>query len=273
MQLEPIVYNKTATSSLNTNKFRDSIRFEAKCNENYLLNSNSSEVMPVKLSTRNSWIPVNDYLVQGLALCSRDCAFQSSLANGFIQIEANPKAILKDNALIKAYENSQVKFRCFDGYKLRSIAYKQIRGSENNEEDFEITSIVYKGKALIEKCGPNGTESAFINEFDNQTKFVSQAAPDDQKLFHQCVKECSLFQTDFAEMNGFLVPARHQYQPGDQLQFLCKEGYVAEMPVIVNGHLKEYQLSNSHTLECSLNGTWHFIPQSKGQEATSNSKC
>lgn len=271
MQLESIVYNKTATSLSNTHKFRDSIRFVAKCNENYLLNSNSSEVMPVKLSTRNSWIPVNDYLVQGLALCSRDCAFQSSLANGFIQIEANPKAILKDNALIKAYENSLVKFRCFDGYKLRSIAYKQIQGSESNEESFEITSIVYKGKALIEKCGPNGTESAFINEFDNQTKFVGQLSTDDQQLFHQCVKECSLFQTDFAEMNGFLVPARHQYAPGDRLQFLCKEGYVAEMPVINRGTLKEYRLSNAHTLECSLNGTWHFVAQSK-QETSNNSK-
>ena len=138
---------------------------------------------------------------------------------------------------------------------------------KSGKTTFQVNSIVYKGTALLERCGPNGTESAFVNEFGAQTEFVGSPAGH-RHVLHQCVKECSLFRTDFAPMNGFLAPARRQYAPGERLQFLCSEGYVAEMPVSVGGVLKGYRLSNAHTLECSLNGTWHLV--SEAEAITSN---
>ena len=104
--------------------------FTANCDEDYSVNSNSSQVTPLKLGAHNKWLPVGGYLVQGLGLCSRHCTFQSSLSNGFIQVEASAsKATLKDGELVGAYEGSLVKFRCFEGYKMRSIGYNRVENS------------------------------------------------------------------------------------------------------------------------------------------------
>lgn len=253
------IMQANSTLYINNTTYRDnSIRFVAKCNEGFFLNSNSSEVIPIKLNNQDNWIPLNDYLIKGhTLLCSKECTFQSSLINGFIQIEATkPKATLKNNMFIQAYENSQIKFRCFEGYNIRSLSYKTGKIVNGN-----------RGNNLNEKCESKGIEPLFKEtvkrkSFKIKNETNSDQKTDNEKQFYQCFKYCSLFQLNFTAMNGFLVPARDLYEPGNQLQLLCNEGFLVEIPMYTNTEIKkskEVRLSNMHTLECSLNGTWYLI--------------
>jgi len=229
----------------------ESLNFVAKCNRNYVLNSNTSQVLPIKFQEdRNGWTPLNGYLISGLSrLCVRLCVFQSSLSNGFMQIRASTDAQKGNN--LKVYENSKIAFKCFHGYQLRTISYKM------NEDTavYDVKSTVHKVTAFMEKCGREGIVSKhWLNE-NNES----------DKSFHQCFKYCSLFQTDFSEMNGFLVPLRRVYLPGEQLKLMCNEGYIAELATHNSDsqELKETKLNNTHTFECSTNGTWQLVDDSK----------
>ncbi len=217
-----------------------------------MLNSNSSQVLPVESEEgNNDWIPLNGYLIPRMPrLCIRVCVFQSSLSNGFIQIRASLSS--EKNNTIQVHANSKVAFRCFQGYQLRTVSYKLYAGTD---ESYDVKSTVHKVTAIMEKCGREGVES----------KHLISGYDESEKSFHQCFKYCSLFQTDFSGMNGFLVPLRRVYLPGEQLKLMCNEGYVAEINVHAIGDQgsQEAKLSNAHTFECSTNGTWQLVNGSR----------
>ena len=58
--------------------------------------------------------------------------------------------------------------------------------------------------------------------------------------------------------NGYLVPnaKSFQYSPGDQVKFYCREGYATDLTRTGE------QVSNMHSLECSINGSWHLVLKS-----------
>lgn len=234
-----------------------SVRFIAKCNPNYILNSNSIEVLPIQLTkTHNEWIPLDDFLIPNLPhLCFRKCMFQRKLPNGFIKSEAGLNDTIGNK--IQVHEKTTVKYQCFNGYHLRSLSYT-IPDKENT--NYEITRTVYKSKILIQRCGINGIESKFNNAND-ETNLKNINDNNEQIMHYQCFKYCSLFQPDFTNMTGFLAPVKRLYAPGDQLKFMCKEGYISKFPVFktIDHETSEFELSNEHTLKCSINGTWYLV--------------
>lgn len=73
-------------------------------------------------------------------------------------------------------------------------------------------------------------------------------------------------------MNGFIVPVRQVYSPGDHVKFLCNEGYVSQLPVVTESKI-EMELKNTYTFECSINGTWYIInPADDGESSRSTLK-
>lgn len=236
------------TDTTQNNSFRDTIRFKAICNRHYFLNSNSSEVFLIKRHIHNNWLPLNDFTIPGLPLCSRKCLFQSNLSNGYIQIDAAPRTTWQSSNLIQAFESSLIKFKCFKGYSLRSILYKAAVNETSLSWDkaSEVVRMEYQGKSVIDKCGRNGVET------------LLSAKEKYDGIYHQCYKHCSLYKQNITGMNGFIVPVRHIYSPGDHVKFLCNEGYVSQLPVLVENKV-EMKLKNTYTFECSINGSWYLI--------------
>jgi hypothetical protein len=93
--------------------------------------------------------------------------------------------------------------------------------------------------------------------------------------FYECVKFCQPFKMHAkSNMNGFLVPTRSLFAPGEHMTYMCHDGYAVEIPVIdvsVNSTLNETtnatetgsniqkKISNINTFVCSMNGTWHLL--------------
>ena len=67
-----------------------------------------------------------------------------------------------------------------------------------------------------------------------------------------------------------------QYSPGDQVKFYCREGYATDLTRTGE------QVSNMHSLECTINGSWHLVLKSTSnrfpsslhkQEITQMNEC
>ena len=244
-------------------------RFIVKCNKHYHVNMNASsaQVVPLKLNSQNTWMPATgDLLVPNLPLCIRTCNLQANLLNGLIRVDSNFQ--LTSAKYIQIFQNTKVKFECLSGFQMRT---KFLRG--------KTTRILYGKSVLIEKCDKSGLDkSALIKLLKKSSVSLESKEEDDDddndddddddsddksdkeedsdvNMVHECVKLCT--PPKMYLPNGFLVPIRTNYRPGEHLKFLCNEGYVAEMPVRSNSDMSEFKLSNQHQFECSTNGTWH----------------
>jgi hypothetical protein len=192
----------------------------------------------------------------------------------------------KSSLYIELLANSQIKYECLSGYHLKTT---RLRG--NHE-------VVYSKKSTIEKCTEdvastsNDIDNDLVTnkdapgwkrkrdkfellELENSNRQEQQLDDDDPSSttssissnvdlaqienFHECVKPCKPFKTNKSILNGFLVPSRDLYYPGDEINYLCHEGYLVELPFYENKTTNmTTRISNMHVLECGSKGSWHL---------------
>jgi hypothetical protein len=175
---------------------------------------------------------------------------------------------------IDLIENSQVKYECLSNFQLKSTKltnsnninmqpqkYFIEKCTNNNDDDGEDSVLVKKTTNTDESTefvpGTTTTTSQQFNPFNNRIEY-----------FHECLRPCHAFKVNKTALNGFLVPQRDLYQPGDQLSFLCNDGFLAQLPITDEDSVESTttnnttkRISNMHILECSYNGTWFLVSE------------
>ena len=69
------------------------------------------------------------------------------------------------------------------------------------------------------------------------------------------------------------MPERELYEPGDQLNFLCNDGYAVQLQAGPPLNNVTSRISNMHVLECSFNGTWFLVDSVDTEEVAHLPAC
>lgn len=168
------------------------------------------------------------------------------MPNGLIQIEDTSSELTSyynlakrstQHKYISLVETSRIKYECQAGFRLRVQQPSQLD---------------LKQPVLIEKCIRGVNQSQHV----------------------ECVRTCRSLgltaQVQADKANGFLVPVKSYFEPGQQVVYMCSEGYAAQIPVLVDNSNQSNQsettnryysvrMSNVNSFECSPNGSWHLI--------------
>lgn len=80
----------------------------------------------------------------------------------------------------------------------------------------------------------------------------------EKHVFFECIQYCQSPKFNSTLKNGFLVPSRDSYKPGEQIGFYCNEGYASRIDFYRENNLTNL-ISNVHRLECVRDGSWRFL--------------
>ena len=168
-------------------------------------------------------------------------------------------------------ENSQVKYECLHGFKLKTTLAE---GNQNSIDNSNLPSYEEKKYArgkkeniFIEKCerfiSPfedmyemGETSLDFLNNVDYElnshySRYYRQIS-NTKLIRHECVRTCEPFKVNHALSKLFLVPLRREaFFPGEKLTLHCNEGYIAAI-------LNENEYLNRFDLDCEANGKWYL---------------
>jgi hypothetical protein len=266
--------------------------YSVKCNKHSILNSNSTLVY----SEHNKWYPLNGLQTLNLPICSRICRFQARLTNGIIKIDSILNSTKQSIFYIDLIETSKIKYECNNGFHLRTIPTSRQTNNNINLKNRRILIekcqsngiqefVIIKRKSNNQKVKIENNfeeydyDSDYYADFDDNDYYAEKTSYSDhlekyhnlntninnnnnnEKHLYECVKYCKQIK-QLNIHNGYLVPSlsstnnKIQFSPGEQIKFYCKEGYATDLTKTLQ------QVSNMHTLECSINGTWHLVLKS-----------
>jgi hypothetical protein len=180
----------------------------------------------------------------------------------------------KDFAVQQKAAKSSSKNKADDKVAKKKKSQKKEEDDEEKDDDDE------DDDELKEKRDASSSLPAAVVSSSVRAQKQPTAMPG---YFYECVKFCPPFRTQPVKSNGFVVPVRELFAPGDQLTYLCHEGYAVEMPVydptaaaasatnassnettqqtttVAAAAAAHTKISNMNTFVCSMNGTWHLI--------------
>ena len=197
------------------------------------------------------------------------------MPNGIIKINSstsNRTLIIKSSKhqpneplFVELLEQSQVKYECLQGFKLKSSS---TASGESSPAKFSRK----KESSFVEKC--ESTDSSddsslhldYLNELDYDLSEFSRSSRQISILSkivrHECSRYCEPFKINHALSKLFVVPLRRElFFPGEKLMFHCNEGYIAAV-------LNDHEYVQRFDLECDPSGKWHLknykVPAANG---------
>lgn len=156
---------------------------------------------------------------------------QSFIPNGLVRI--NSRRLRRENKFnssemyLDLIQGDSIRYECQKGFFLQKI---------NSNENFQHTYKTIKCRAN-EKISESG-------EYE--------------PILYECVQYCEQPKFNSTLINGFLVPARNFYKPGEQIGYYCKDGYASKIYFYQENNLTSL-INNLQRLKCVRDGSWHYI--------------
>ncbi|RNA16590.1 hypothetical protein BpHYR1_011516 [Brachionus plicatilis] len=204
--------------------------FVVKCNPDFGLNTPLPYVQKSK-----SWYPIHGYLYKNLPLCFRKCQVQSFIPNGLVRVNTRRLGRESEHNSTGFYldlvQGDSIRYECQKGYFLQKI-------NSNKQLKLAVKTI---------RCRANDR--------------LSESGETERDLY-ECIQYCQQPEFNSSLSNGFMVPSRTFYKPGEQIGYYCKDGYASRVYFYQENNLTS-TISNIHTLECIRDGTWRFFSHDK----------